>query len=343
MRLIGILDNQKHAERFAACMTIKSITTHLEQEGAQWEVWIKDEDQVANAVEEFDRFKQDPDAAQYSKVVDEASAIIRQEQKQKLEAQKNLVQVQQRWQGNKKNTSIPLSITLIVISVVVAFLTNSLDQQKTDHTGFVFRALAFTSMTDNQAEQILGDRLRRPNDPALRTGSLKRFEYWRLVTPIFIHFGILHLVFNCYWVFFFGRQIEGRYGSPWLLLLVIATAIPSNLVPMVVPLDWQGTPISFLDGYWITLAGGLSGVIYGMFGYVWMKMTFDRNCGFFMTPFTIMILVGWLFFCMFFGNEILGEGSRVGNWAHGVGLIAGLIIGYFPKLMSDLRGKPSTG
>jgi GlpG protein len=38
-------------------------------------------------------------------------------------------------------------------------------------------------------------------------------EWWRLLTPTLIHFGWLHVVFNCLWLWEFGQRIEHRLGA----------------------------------------------------------------------------------------------------------------------------------
>jgi GlpG protein len=75
--------------------------------------------------------------------------------------------------------------------------------------------------------------------------------------------------------------------------------------------------------------GGMSGVVYGLFGFYWMKATYDPGSGLYMPPSTVIIMVGWLLFCMFPGIEQIGM-PNVANWAHGVGLLVGIAAGLLP-------------
>jgi len=55
-------------------------------------------------------------------------------------------------------------------------------------------------------------------------------QVWRLLTPVFVHFGAMHLVFNRLVLWHFGRMIELRRG-PWFLAgLTLVLGIGSNLV-----------------------------------------------------------------------------------------------------------------
>ncbi len=72
----------------------------------------------------------------------------------------------------------------------------------------------------------------------------------------------------------------------------------------------------------------MSGVIYGLFGYVWMKSKFDPHAKMFIPPSTVVLLLAWLLLCW---SGVLDKSiGQVANWAHTVGLIIGIIIGLAP-------------
>jgi rhomboid protease GluP len=77
-------------------------------------------------------------------------------------------------------------------------------------------------------------------------------EIWRLVTPIFIHIGLLHLLFNSYALWMVGAQVEKLYGSARFVFLYVVTGVAGVLA-----------------SYWYhpaTISAGASGAIFGLFG-----------------------------------------------------------------------------
>ncbi|HAH43923.1 MAG TPA: hypothetical protein DCM07_03540, partial [Planctomycetaceae bacterium] len=205
------------------------------------------------------------------------------------------VNVRETW--NQPFTSrCPVTAMLIGVSVVVYLFmqTNEYGEQ-------IRQALSISSF------QTSGNMIRY--SPYLL--DIREGEVWRLVTPIFIHFrgswGLpLHLLFNCFMTYQLGGAIEMNRGSTKLVLLVLLAAIPSNLAQFY----WSGP--SF---------GGLSGVVYGMFGYMWMKSQFDPQSSFNIPPNMVVILIGWFFLCM---TGVMGP---VANLAHAGGLGMGMLIG----------------
>src|SRR5262249_60151130 len=102
-----------------------------------------------------------------------------------------------------------------------------------------------------------------------------------------------------------------------LPLFVLIPAVSSN----VAQFEYSGTP----------LFGGMSGVVYGLFGYIWMKSRFDPSAGLYMDPRNSIIMIVWLFLCM------TGAVGHIANAAHVAGVIVGIGVGYAPIAWRKLR------
>lgn len=155
-------------------------------------------------------------------------------------------------------------------------------------------------------------------DEALAAG-----QFWRLLTPVFLHFGIFHLVFNSLWIWEFGRRIEGFAGSIHLAVIVLLTGIGSNLGQYL----WDGP----------SLFGGMSGVLYGLLGYLWIRQKLHPQPELALPPGIVGFLLVWLFICMT-GIVDLLMGGRIANAAHASGLVLGMILGAGAGLIN--RGRP---
>ncbi len=115
-------------------------------------------------------------------------------------------------------------------------------------------------------------------------------ELWRPFTTTLLHANFIHAAFNVYWLVTFGRALEPFFGSVRYLLLLVLLACASTMPSFLVN-NWS-TP---LDGQ---ISGvGLSGVLYGLFGFLWVgrnyRSTFQEVC----TPDIIQMLIAWFFFC----------------------------------------------
>jgi len=141
--------------------------------------------------------------------------------------------------------------------------------------------------------------------------TLQAGQSWRLVTPDFIHFSVLHIVFNLLMFWVLGGQLEHRRGTLALIILFVVVSLASNVAQL-------------LDSG--LLFGGLSGVVYGLFGYtrVWSK--YDDSV--FMPEGLFRFALIWLIVGYTPLTEWLGLG-RMANSAHLYGLLSGLIWGWF--------------
>jgi len=139
--------------------------------------------------------------------------------------------------------------------------------------------------------------------------EVREGQVWRLLTPIFIHLSLTHILFNMYWLWDLGSLIEIRRGSKALILLVVIIGIASNLGQYL----YAGPAF-----------GGMSGVIYGMLGFIWLRGQRDPASGLYLAPTTLAVMLVWFFLCLF---GVIGD---VANGAHAVGLITGIILGASP-------------
>src|SRR6185436_14244047 len=121
-----------------------------------------------------------------------------------------------------------------------------------------------------------------------------------------IHFGWAHIVFNMLWLFRLGSMIESFHGQGWFALLTLAIAGLSNVAQYV----YAG------PGF-----GGMSGVNYGLFGYIWMRGKYDPSSGLYLTPQDQMLMLVWFVVCF------TGTVGTIANTAHAAGLITGAVWG----------------
>lgn len=143
-------------------------------------------------------------------------------------------------------------------------------------------------------------------------------EVWRLVTPILLHFSLPHIVFNLWWLYDLGTIIERRLGTVLFALLVLVIAIASN----------YGQYIASGPNF-----GGMSGVVYGLFGYAWTRGRLEPTSGLYLRNDIAVWMIGWFLLCT------TGAVGPVANWAHGVGLAVGAFLGAVPYLQQQLRQK----
>ena len=149
-------------------------------------------------------------------------------------------------------------------------------------------------------------------------------HFWRFITPIFLHFGLMHFVFNMFWLVVLGRKIESGAGSMQLFLLVLVIGVLSNIGQYL----WSGT-----DQF-----GGMSGAIYGLLGYLYAYYKLVKKDLYFIPPELFWFMLGWLIVCASGILEIL-LGIRIANAAHLCGLMAGSFLGIIFGLI-QLDQKP---
>jgi GlpG protein len=135
---------------------------------------------------------------------------------------------------------------------------------------------------------------------------LQSQQWWRLFTPAFLHFSVIHIIFNLIWWWVLGSQLERAFGSVSLAVIFAIAAISSNVAQLLV----SGPNF-----------GGLSGVVYALFGYVWWIGLLRPQWGMGLPNNLVYFLLGWLALGYF---DVLWV--SMANEAHLFGLISGCLM-----------------
>jgi rhomboid protease GluP len=145
-------------------------------------------------------------------------------------------------------------------------------------------------------------------------GAVKPFiadgEYWRLVTSMFLHIGLIHVALNGYALHVVGQQVEKLYGAARFVVIYFLTGLAGSAASYLAPT--HGGP-----------SAGASGAIFGLFGALFvfgirhrkeLPGVFGRAFGFQVLP-TIAINL-----LITFAVPFIDKGAHIG------GLVAGMIL-----------------
>jgi membrane associated rhomboid family serine protease len=131
---------------------------------------------------------------------------------------------------------------------------------------------------------------------------------WRLVTSTLLHGNVIHLLFNLTWTWRLGRDVESRIGAWRTAALFLILAVVPAAAEFAV---FQG-------------GVGLSGLLYGLFGFVWVLGSRDPKWGGVIDRKTVQIFIFWFFLCI---ALTLAHLMPIGNMAHAAGWGLGALIG----------------
>ena len=295
--MIGHIENESQAIRFREYLFAKGIESQIEQEPPdRWAVWVVSEDDLTLAETELVRFRMMPEAPEFEKLAHLAREKRQVAKAAEVAAEKRTIDRDQLWPQRNSLREAPLTAVLILMSIFVAILSKMGSDTTVIQSFFISKYEATNGYAWWQA-----------------LVEIQQGEVWRIFTPIFIHFGILHILFNMMWLRDLGGMIEVRLGSLRLALMIAVIAGLSNIAQYAV----SGP-----------LFGGMSGIVYGLLGYVWMKGKFDPDAGMRLHKQTVTMMIVWFFLCLF------GIIPNVANAVHGVGLAIGMGWGYVSALTS---------
>ena len=143
-------------------------------------------------------------------------------------------------------------------------------------------------------------------------------EVWRFLTSVFVHDKStpLHIVFNALWMWRLGKGIENWMGSVRFAGFFVVAAVGASAA-------------QFLTGQ----GGiGLSGVVYALFGFLFVLRNEEEFAADLMPPGVIRLFVAWFFICILLTHF---NWYPVANVAHGTGAVIGWLLG-----RAVLSGRP---
>lgn len=289
MRYLHNFDNPALSQRFSDFLYLQKIENQIQPEDdGSSALWIYLDDDMPRARELLDEFLKNPNNAQY--LIASPRASFKRFEEKKENNKSRIIDV--RTQLFKGSSELgPVTLTLIAICVLVALISQ---------LGRNTELISYLFITDYQ---ISGNYMEWRGDlPEVMHGQV-----WRLITPIFIHFGFFHILFNLLWLKDLGGMLEQHEGALLLLLQVLIIGILSNLAQYY----WSGP--SF---------GGMSGVVYGLLGYIWIRGKLDPYAKLILNPSVVTMMIVWFFLCL---TGLMGP---VANAAHAGGLVIGMLWGF---------------
>ncbi len=294
MRLVGELDDRALAENFSDYLTQLGVANQVQEESrgsyTKYEIWVHSEDDLERSENLFMEFIANPGSPEYRDITRKARLVKKLEEKENRDKGQYIdVRTTMFYAG-----PTPLrmfTLFLILACGVVAMLSRLGDQ--TD-------ALRSLFITDFLREGPLIKWM--PGLVEIRNG-----EIWRLFTPMLIHFGFFHFLFNMMWLKDLGSMVEDRKGTLFLVVFVLIASGASNVT-------------QFLLSH--PAFGGMSGVVYALLGYIWMKGKYDPSSRLSLHFSTVFFMIAWYILGL---TGLLGN---IANGSHSAGLAVGIAWGY---------------
>ena len=290
MRLLTTVTTRPEAQTLGDALYADGVaTTVKETRDGHFAVWVHDEERMDQAKAFLGTF--DPGAERFAEMAKQARAQKKQEAKADEKLRVRTEKIRRQIEAKQNMRIGPVTGGLIAICVIV-FLATGMGE-KLD----VVRMLTFVPYVPVKGGYVPGP-----------VSAMWEGQPWRLFTPMFLHFGWLHILFNMWWMKDLGTAIERVFSARYLLVLVLVIAAFSHVLEYV-----MSGPKIF---------GGMSGVVYGLFAFIWIRGRFDPSFPYRIPQQLVTFMLIWL---------VLGFTGWVGpiaNWVHSGGLFIGAAWGF---------------
>ncbi len=145
---------------------------------------------------------------------------------------------------------------------------------------------------------------------------IREHQFWRLIAPAWLHWGVLHWLFNSLALWIFGRSLEKYLGPAGFILLVFCSALIGNL----------GQFIMSGPGF-----AGFSGVVYALIGAHAAGFVLAPKKDIWVSQSLVVMSILWMFMGIFGLSDLFS--IHLANTAHVLGFMTGLVgVGLLLKL-----------
>jgi GlpG protein len=274
---LATFSHPRAAQAFVDYLNQQKLFSQLLKDNDEFVVYLKDAEHEFLALQELEAFQQNPNAPKYLNASWQTGVQYNSSTGLGLS----------QYLANIKNASGWLTQLLILICLI-SFAVMSLSGVNNYMLWFSFAPLS--ELTQSH-------------------------QWWRLLTPIAIHFSATHLVFNLVWLWYLGGRIEVELSSKALLIVVLSTALVSNYGQFIT------------DG---NAFGGMSGVVYGLLGFCWIYGHIHPRTNIQLSKAIVGFMLIWL---------IIGYADvlwvNMANTAHLAGLLSGCALALLFHLASS--------
>lgn len=142
-------------------------------------------------------------------------------------------------------------------------------------------------------------------------------EYWRLITPIFVHVAFTHLLFNSFSLVLFGPALERALGKLQFIFVYIASGVAANIATLILK-----------PPYYTHI--GASGAIFGLFG-IYLAIIFFKKDAMPQQGKQVILPIAVIGIIMTFLQ------ANINIIGHIFGLIAGILIGFILVKLRPIR------
>ena len=343
MRLIGTIDSPDDARRFSDYLLTIGLRNHIEPsvDGRSQLVWIEHDDHIEQGQLHLREYLANPNAPQYAQAPTAAARVRKLDYEAAQKRRRNYTDVRTSWAALPRHGATVTLITIGLCTVLFVLqqtrLRDSIERWLLFYKPVTMRQITEAEIAARiESSPEIQQRIQQ-GDPDVweelmlgsfgfrdAFGEIARGQVWRLVTPAFMHANVPHILFNCWSFLLMGSMIEARRGRLTMLTIILLGAILSCCAQAA----WDA--VTPRGGFGFV---GLSGVVYAVFGYAWMRGRTAPQERVGVNEQYVGMMLGWLVICM------TGWIGPIANAAHVVGLLVGMAIGLWPRMVRTIRAR----